>query len=68
MHSSRMRTVHCSGRLRVGEDYLSRMGCLPRGVSALGVSAWGFLLRGVVCPFGGGCVSPGVDTPRRQNS
>ena len=29
MHSSRMRTVHCSGCLRVGGG-----GCLPRRVSA----------------------------------
>ena len=42
MHSSRMRTIRCSGRLR--GVCLGR--CLPRGVSA-----WGCLPRGV-CPGG----------------
>ena len=60
MHSSRMRTVRCSGRVGGG--------CLPRGVSTqgelsgyggicLGVSAWGCLPRG--CLPKGGCLRRG---------
>ena len=41
-----MRTVRCSGRLVGGWKGV----CLPRGVSAKGVSAWGCLpRRGGVC-------------------
>ena len=55
-HSSRMRTVRCSGRLLVGE-------CLPWGMSAQG----GVCTGGV---FARGCIPActGVDTPRGQNS
>ena len=45
MHSSRMRTVRCSGRRRMGGA------CL--GGVCLGVSAWGCLLRGCLP---GGCL------------
>ena len=70
MHSSRMRTVRCSGRLGGGAVCVGV--CLPRGggvcprdllgggVSAGGVSAGGSLPRGCL---------PGGDTPSRgQNS
>ena len=52
MHSSRIHTVRCSGRLG-GEGE----GCLPRGVSAPGMAAW----EQCVCPGGawGQCVCPG---------
>ena len=67
MHSSRVRTVHCSIRLGAG--------CLPggvclgvsaQGVSAqggvcLGVSAQGVSAQGGVCA--GGCLPRGVSTP-----
>ena len=62
MHSSRMRTVHCSGRLGrgrgcqpIGVSYLRGVvclgerlpgGCLPRGMSA---SGGGVSAKGVVC-------------------
>ena len=55
MHSSRMRTVHCS-------DHLLGVGI---GVSGQGVSVWGCLSEGVwpgdggvclLCPGGGGGV------------
>ena len=67
MHSSRMRTLRCSGDL-------PRVGCLPRegvssegvvcaggGVSAQegGVSAWGVSARGVSAP-----VHAGIHTPQ----
>ena len=54
--SSKMRTVHCNGRLR--EGCLPR-GCLPRGC----------LSKGGVCPGavsahgGGGCAQGGVHLP-----
>ena len=49
MHSSGMRTVRCSGRLR-GGGCLPR-GCLPRGVSAhFNLCPRGCLPRGGVCP------------------
>ena len=54
MHSSRMRTVHCS-------DHLGGGGCLPRWV---GVSAQ---VGGGVCPGGWGCL-PGGHALRGQNS
>ena len=46
MHSSRMRTVHCSGRLGGG-------GSAQGGICLQGVSAWGCLPRG--------CTPPPVD-------
>ena len=61
MHSSRMRTVSCSGRLMKGVGVSAR-GVLPRGVSARGVPRgrgclprgvcvlrWGVIPQGVVC-------------------
>ena len=42
MHSSRMHTVRCSGRLMIGEGCLPRVGCLLR----VGVCPGG------VCPVG----------------
>ena len=62
MHSSRMHTVHCSGRLGggvVSARLVSAQGCVSAkvgvcpgrgvylGVSAYGVSTWGCLPRGV---------------------
>ena len=67
MHSSRMRTVRCSGRRGVGGLYASMhwagwcllRGCVPGGegeVSAqVGLSDWGCLPRGGVC-LGGVCL------------
>ena len=52
MHSSRMRTVRCSGRpLRGGvcPGGVCLGGCLPRGICLGGVSARGCLPRGCVC-------------------
>ena len=66
MHSSRMRTVHCRGRLpRLG---VCPGGCLPRGCLPKGVclgegvclgSAWGCLSRGCLP---GGCLPRGLYT------
>ena len=60
MHSSRMRTVRCSGRLGRGVGCLPR-GCLPKGV--LGVSVEGCLPKGVclgdVCAGWWGCLPRG---------
>ena len=65
MHSRRIHTVRCSGRLG-GEGE----GCLPRGVSAPGMAAWEQCVcpggcLGAVCLSGGClprevCVCPGV--------
>ena len=43
MYSSRMRTVHCSGRLLGGGVSVQRVGCPPGGVcpEGAGVSAQG---------------------------
>ena len=48
MHSSRMRTVRCSGRLLEGAVCLpeGRGGCLPGGV---GVSAQGGVWQDTLC-------------------
>ena len=58
MHSNRMRTVCCSGHW--GDVWpggcLVWLGCLPRGVSAQGISVWGD-----VCP--GSSVQGGVFHP-----
>ena len=59
MHSNRMRTIRCSGRLGGV--------CLPRGVSAQGVCLpWGSICPGGwgVCLEGGGCL-PGRCLPER---
>ena len=50
MHSSRMRTVRCSGRLPGGGM------CLPSGVPAKQVPAWGNICPGGF-PGGRKCVS-----------
>ena len=63
MYSSRMRTICCNGRLGVGiftwSGGVCVGGCLPGGgrvclggVFTWGVSPWGCLPRGVVCPGG----------------
>ena len=59
MHSSRMRTICCSGHLIGGvcPGGVSAWGCLPNGVSARGC-----LPGGSVCP--GGCLSRRVCLPR----
>ena len=63
MHSTRIRTVQCSGRLMGGGGVGADVGlggvCLGVGVSACGVSAqWGGGLPGGVCTGDGGL--PGV--------
>ena len=70
IHSSRMRTVRCSGRL-VGRGSAqgggSAWGCLPRGVSAQGglpegVSSWtGLSAQEEVSAWGGVYTAPPVD-------
>ena len=63
VHSSRMRTVRCSGHLS-GDVYPG--GCLPGGVSARGCVPRGVCAQGGVCPGGvcpGGCVPRGGVCP-----
>ena len=62
MHSSRMRTVRCSGRLGGGGNCLSKKGVFLGGCLPVGVSARRYLLRGCLTRgcMPGGCTPPWI--------